>query len=694
MAGRKDSTKCSEAAVHESVTEHRLTERKFGVLMGYLYTQPLIEYLTDDEQPHFILDRAGNISLSGPDIPAKPEMTAAGTVKHLITDQRWLVVAGNKNGDETLSVPLQDITGISVETDLLSHDVSFTTEQFRLDAPIAKTHESDIVQTLQEWLVANTAATGTGLQQLVADEEPETTASLDVGELIDNALHDSVTEQRLTELEFGLLTGKLYTKPLIDYLGENEQPHFLFSPGLSDGKIDLVGSSAPTPPKQAGTNTTMHLITDQRWLVVAGNENGDETLSVPLQDITGLAVKTEPWTNIVSFTTDRFRFEAPIKIDEEDLEGLHRWLVVNTGVDGTGLKPVDQPEKTTAGADPDGITALIDVATHSSVTEPRLTKLKTGLLTRDFYTKPLIDYLREDEQPHFILDTDMTTVSLEGAYAPRVPEHNAAGTVKHLITDQRWLVVAGNKNGDQTLTVSLSAINGVEREDRTIEVTTDQFLLKAPIAIREENELRSIERFLIANTAADGSGLKEIEHSLEVHMDAEPQGSWVTESRITKLGNVLETGEAVHYMFRGSSLDIEGGGPEDKSSLTGVFTAITDKRIAINVSQFLGDDERYIPYSSIISCDLDTGVALRYVTISTMNLTYKIGVSQPSDSELREALQFIRKKATAAKDAANETGRSAPDPTEQLKNIKELHDEGVLSDEEFNEKKRQLLDRI
>ncbi|WP_185715572.1 PH domain-containing protein [Halocatena pleomorpha] len=694
MTSRKDITKCSEAAAHESVTEHRLTERKFGVLMGYLYTQPLIEYLTDGEQPQFILDNGGSFSFSGPDIPSKPETTAAGTVKHLVTDRRWLVVAGNKNGDETLSVPLQDITGLSVGTDLLSHDVSFTTERFRLDAPIAKTHESDVIQSLRDWLIANTAATGTGLQRFVSDEGPATVAQPDVSERIDNALHDSVTEQRLTELEFGLLAGKLYTKPLIDYLGEDEQPHFLFSPGLSDGTIDLVGSSAPTPPNQAGTNTTMHLITERRWLVVAGNENGDETLSVPLQDITGLAVQTEPWTNTVSFTTDRFRFEAPIKIDAEDLDRLHRWLIVNTGVDGTGLKPVDQPEKATAGADPDGITALIDAATHSSVTEPRLTKLKTGHLTQDFYTKPLIDYLREDEQPHFILDTDMTNISLEGAYAPRVPERNATGTVRHLITEQRWLVIAGNKNGDQTLTVSLSAINGVEREDRTIEVTTDQFLLKAPIAIHAENELRSIERFLVANTAADGTGLKEIEHSLEVHMDAEPQGSWVTESRITKLGNVLEAGETVHYMFRGSSLDIEGDGPEDESSLTGVFTAITDKRIAVNVSQFLGDDERYIPYSSIISCNLDTGMTVRYVTIVTRGPTYRIDVSQPSDSELREALQFVQNKATAARDAANETSRSAQDPTEQLKNIKELHDEGVLTDEEFNEKKRQLLDRI
>lgn len=37
---------------------------------------------------------------------------------------------------------------------------------------------------------------------------------------------------------------------------------------------------------------------------------------------------------------------------------------------------------------------------------------------------------------------------------------------------------------------------------------------------------------------------------------------------------------------------------------------------------------------------------------------------------------------------------SDPDPTEQLKNIKELHEQGVLTDDEFEEKKQKLLDKI
>ena len=39
-------------------------------------------------------------------------------------------------------------------------------------------------------------------------------------------------------------------------------------------------------------------------------------------------------------------------------------------------------------------------------------------------------------------------------------------------------------------------------------------------------------------------------------------------------------------------------------------------------------------------------------------------------------------------------GDSDVDPTEQLKNVKELYDEDVLTESEFEEKKSELIDRI
>lgn len=187
------------------------------------------------------------------------------------------------------------------------------------------------------------------------------------------------------------------------------------------------------------------------------------------------------------------------------------------------------------------------------------------------------------------------------------------------------------------------------------------------------------------------------------HMDADPQGDWVTPERVRKMGDTLDDDENVHYMFRGGTIDVEGSSSGDsifgndrsrKASFKGIFTAITDKRVVINIPQFLGDDERHIPYSSIVSCDLDTGLVSRRVSLQTKGPTYHIQAQGVDEDELRTALRFVRDKAEDANKTIIHGGNSEPDPTEQLKNVKELHDLGALTDAEFEEKKQNLLSKI
>jgi hypothetical protein len=58
-------------------------------------------------------------------------------------------------------------------------------------------------------------------------------------------------------------------------------------------------------------------------------------------------------------------------------------------------------------------------------------------------------------------------------------------------------------------------------------------------------------------------------------------------------------------------------------------------------------------------------------------------------------MKFIRNKITDSQEeqvVVQDNGE--PNPTEQLQNLKELHEEGVLTDSEFEEKKQSLLDEI
>jgi hypothetical protein len=380
---------------------------------------------------------------------------------------------------------------------------------------------------------------------------------------------------------------------------------------------------------------------------------------------------------------------------------------------------------------------LVANAYHESVTHERLTELKPGMTTRYLHSYPLVDYLNDDEQPHFVLAARDKTVSTEGPDAPAPPTKQGTGMVMHMVTNERWLVVAANQNGDQWLGIPLDDINGVSVEKggarpHEVSLSAPTYGMVAPIAnIYDDDDIEAVHSWLVQFTDADGTGYKrgwldgldsqgvDAQGSTAAppsaagdrstlanpgaHMDAQPQGSWVTPERVAKMGDTLDPDEQVHYMFKGGTIDVQGassgesifGNDRDrKSSLKGIYTAITDKRVVIHIPQFLGDDERHLPYSSIVGCDIDTGLVAQRVSFQTKGPTYHIQAQGVEKDELREATRFVRDKAEEANQTVVQAEGSDPDPTEQLKNIKELHEQGALSDAEFERKKQDLLDKI
>lgn len=113
--------------------------------------------------------------------------------------------------------------------------------------------------------------------------------------------------------------------------------------------------------------------------------------------------------------------------------------------------------------DPDieHIQELIDRSEHDSVTAERLTKTKIGIKRYRLNDDPIYRRLRNDEQPQFLFHANKETPSIHGPAAPDGIERSRGYRVMHLITDSRWLMIAGNKNGDQELEVQLKNITAV-----------------------------------------------------------------------------------------------------------------------------------------------------------------------------------------------------------------------------------------
>ncbi|MFC4448011.1 PH domain-containing protein [Halorussus aquaticus] len=184
-------------------------------------------------------------------------------------------------------------------------------------------------------------------------------------------------------------------------------------------------------------------------------------------------------------------------------------------------------------------------------------------------------------------------------------------------------------------------------------------------------------------------------------LDYEPEGDYVTAERIGKMDDVLDDDEEVMFVIEGKNIQEKGEGrgvlgsdvDAKNSLLSSILTGATDKRLVSKIPQMTGDDEQTIPYSRIEGVDLDTGLVTKKLTVKTSGSAYEFGVQDPDADEVREMARFIREKMKESQQATAPAA-SEPDPTEQLKNIKELHDDGVLSDEEFEEKKNDLLDQM
>ena len=168
----------------------------------------------------------------------------------------------------------------------------------------------------------------------------------------------------------------------------------------------------------------------------------------------------------------------------------------------------------------------------------------------------------------------------------------------------------------------------------------------------------------------------------------------------------LEEGEQPDYlfpltkgMFAEEALIVETGAEPaiwlDKND--GGTVVVSDRYVRI-ISE-LG--EWTIPYSSITSVDIVGHPALH---IHTEGRTYYIriaGTLFDDEEELHEAAQYIRQKqrlvsgdVEAEQIAKGTEAQDSEDPIEKIRRLGDLKEDGVISDEEFENKKEELLKEI
>lgn len=182
-------------------------------------------------------------------------------------------------------------------------------------------------------------------------------------------------------------------------------------------------------------------------------------------------------------------------------------------------------------------------------------------------------------------------------------------------------------------------------------------------------------------------------------INCEPQNEYVFKETVSKIDDVLEKGEKVHFLARAN-----GGGVKIRSSRIRkerkmaskgyVRTAATDRRVVCKIPNLLSNDEVSIPYHTVTDIDLKSGFQHEYLMIHTDTKTYRIEIDYLHKDERKRMGRFIQEKVSEVQYPTASQSKSTEDPLDKLERLQDLKNDGVISEEEFAEKKESLLDQI
>ena len=175
-------------------------------------------------------------------------------------------------------------------------------------------------------------------------------------------------------------------------------------------------------------------------------------------------------------------------------------------------------------------------------------------------------------------------------------------------------------------------------------------------------------------------------------LDCEPQGPSVTKSAVAKIDEHLSAGEKVHYISSGTRFSING---EDKETIK-LRLVLTDRRILLKRKQkLIGSELQTFNYGDISSVNLRKGMVFKKIAIEMQSATYGIGVTDSHDSdELQAMVKFIRENSRSSRETQGGSSGGETDPLDRIDQLKQLNKKDAISDEEFKQKKEELLDQI
>lgn len=156
-----------------------------------------------------------------------------------------------------------------------------------------------------------------------------------------------------------------------------------------------------------------------------------------------------------------------------------------------------------------------------------------------------------------------------------------------------------------------------------------------------------------------------------------------------KLGGGREIKRLPEHLWEGETVERMTTGAYGNG--TGLIV-LTDRRLLFVQDGMMSKRSEDFPLDKVSSVQWGSGLLLGAVTIFASG--NKTEIKNVNKDDGKEIVDLVRARLSAPKPPATATSAGQPDIIGQIKQLGELKDAGVLSEEEFEAKKGELLRRL
>ena len=124
--------------------------------------------------------------------------------------------------------------------------------------------------------------------------------------------------------------------------------------------------------------------------------------------------------------------------------------------------------------------------------------------------------------------------------------------------------------------------------------------------------------------------------------------------------------------------------------------AITNKRMIFGQKKIVGENFKTVLFDRVNDISSSTGAVFGVVTIDTLGEIFNVGVAKKTAENIcgeahRIILNIRSDKANHNKESKINSNELRENPVLEIRKYKKLLDDGVISEEDFENKKKQLL---